>query len=142
MRNKIFLVLICLLALPTFVGAETKWQKIQTERAKSYSQMMIGNLSYSHNRSQKLYNELVLAARKKDGISKNNVTINNQLLEIKKILERNQSDIDKLKAGLESPSGSIISWAETKNLVKTIIKDLRLTHHKIKKVLELLEVNH
>lgn len=142
MRNKIFLILICLLAWPALASAETNWQKIQANRAESYGKMMVGNLSYSHERSQKLYENIVLEVRRQNGANKNNVTINNQLLEVKALLDKNQTDLDKLRIILEPQNATKANWPETKKLAKTMIKDLRLSHSKIKKVLELLESNH
>jgi hypothetical protein len=138
MKNKVLLILICLLAFPALAGAETKWQKMQASRAESYGKMMIGNLSYSHERSQKLYDSVVLEIQKQPDHN-NEVLLNSRLAEIKNILTKNQAEIDKLKTSLASGNAPKANWSETKNLVKSIIRDLRLSHSKIKKVLELLE---
>lgn len=137
MRNRIILILICLLALPTLAGAETKWQKMQTLRAESYGKMMIGNLSYAQDRSLKLYETVVLEAEQKSR-DKDPLVIS-KLLSAKTLLERNQADLSKLKLILEPQNVTKANWIKTKSLVKTIIKDLRLTHGEIKEVLKLLD---
>lgn len=139
MKNKILLILICLLAFPTLVGAETKWQKIQASRAENYGKMMIGNLVYSHERSQKLYDSIVLEVQKRSNDKNNEALLNSRLAEIEIILTRNKVEIDKLKASLTAENAPKADWGKTKNLVKSIIRDLRFSHSKMKKLLELLE---
>ncbi|MFA6476218.1 MAG: hypothetical protein WCV68_02250 [Candidatus Paceibacterota bacterium] len=139
MKNKVLLILICLLEFPVLAGAETKWQKMQASRAENYGKMMITNLSYSHERSQKLYDSVVLEIQKLPNHSNNEALLNIRLAEIKIILTKNQAEIDRLKLSLTPENAPKANWTETKNLVKSIIRDLRLSHSKIKKMLELLE---
>ncbi len=148
--NKKILILICLLIWPAFSLAQTTspwtdrlaplktgWQQMQAKRAVSYGQMMVQNLLFSQERSQGIYNS-VLEKVEEEASSSQKTLLMEKVTEIKTILDRNQAEIDKLKVSLKPQNATNVSWQETKRLVRSIIKDLRLTHKKIKEALKLL----
>ena len=118
---------------------KNEWQEMQVSRSQSYGKMMITNLSYSEDRSQKIYEETVAEANKQGTSTAKGVIISNKLAEIKVTLDRSQTNLNRLKVNLEPQNANQITWKETRQLVAMIIKDLRLAHGKIKGILKLLD---
>lgn len=117
---------------------QTKWQGIQSKGVESYGKMMIENLSFAHERSLSVYNDLVEKTENLNASSSKRIVLTLQLQKIKQTLDKNQVRIDELKGSLSPEQTDQTNWKETRQLVGTIIQDLRLSHRQIKEALKLL----
>lgn len=123
---------------PLKIGLKTEWQEMQAKRAESYGKMMVENLAFSQKRSQDLYNS-VQEKVGEEATSSQKVLLIEEMGEIKVILDRNTGNINRLRLNLEPQNAPNADWRETKQLVRSIIINLRLSHRKIKEVLKLLD---